>query len=220
MAYANPLKKLHVTSGYRTARRPSHSATDYRASIGTTLYAAIDGTVKTGSGHSRAGNWVEIHGDGEMAGYSHLSHRHVRPGQRVSAGDVIGNTGNTGNVTGPHLHFYVKLNGRYTNPHKWLGRKIKAQETVKQQRKSGGKTTEDWLSKAEIKRLQSGLRRIFPAYRWRVNVRRGRLIAVDGIDGPQTQAWVKAFQKAVSIKVDGIVGPVTKGKLANYGVKI
>jgi peptidoglycan hydrolase-like protein with peptidoglycan-binding domain len=222
MPYANPLKRLKITSGYRTWRRPTHSAVDYEATVGTPLYAIIDGTVKRGTGHTRAGSWIEIHGDGEMAGSSHLSAFSVSAGAKVRAGDRIGSTGNTGNTTGPHLHQYVKVFGKYVNPHTWLKRKIEAQRVVARQKKQspGVKTTSDWLTRAQIRKVQAGLRRVFPAYRWKVKVRRGRLIERDGLDGPQTQAWVGVFQKATGLEHDKVVGPNTIRELAKYGIHV
>lgn len=71
-----------------------------------------------------------------------------------------------------------------------------------------------------VGRLQAGLRKTFPAYAKSVSVKRGVLIEVDDIYGDQTDAWVKEFQRRVGIEDDGIVGPVTIGKLAAYGIKV
>ena len=64
---------------------------------------------------------------------------------------------------------------------------------------------------AAIRRLQSGMRRVFPSY---------AKLTVDGSFGPATEKAVKEFQKRVGIKVDGYVGPDTQSKLASYGVKV
>lgn len=218
MSYAKPLDNLTVTSGYRTARRPTHNGTDYRARVGTPLYAAMDGVVATGSGHRSAGTWVEIRNGNNVVGYSHMSSRTVRAGQRVKAGDRIGATGNTGNTSGPHLHFYVKVNGSFVNPHTWIAQMTRPKPAPKPSAPARAKTTSDWLTRAQIRKLQQGLRTKFPAYRRKVNVKRGQLIAVDGIDGPQTRAWVKEFQRRTGLKSDGIAGPATKAKAAQYGI--
>lgn len=69
----------------------------------------------------------------------------------------------------------------------------------------------------EVWVLQRFFRSTFPAYRDYVSVYRGRTIDIDGIYGTQTAAWVKEFQRRVGIGQDGVVGPVTRGQLRNYG---
>lgn len=72
------------------------------------------------------GNMVEVthedyNGKTLVTRYAHLSSILVKPGDKVNYGTQIGTTGDTGNVTGPHLHLEVILNGRRTNPMLWLG---------------------------------------------------------------------------------------------------
>ena len=218
MAYANPLESLTVTSGYRTRSRPNHNGTDFRASTGTPVYAAMAGVVATGSGHPNAGTWIEIRDGSNLVGYSHLSRRSVKAGQRVKAGQVIGHAGATGRAFGAHLHFYVKVAAKFVNPVTWLAQVTKPKPKPGAPAKSGGMTTADWLTKSQIRKLQAGLRRVFPSYRWSVKVRRGQLIAVDGVDGPQTQAWVGEFQKRTGLTPDKIAGPDVKRTAAKYGI--
>ncbi|TVP88656.1 MAG: DUF4124 domain-containing protein [Pseudomonadaceae bacterium] len=94
-------------------------AIDIAMPEGTPILAARDGMVvrirnhQRGRGDNPAGNFVRLlHDDGTMSVYLHLQHRSVkvREGQRVSAGTVIARSGNTGNSTGPHLHFVVQKN--------------------------------------------------------------------------------------------------------------
>jgi len=68
-----------------------------------------------------------------------------------------------------------------------------------------------------VTRVQQFLRQVFPAYRWSVNVERGVLIGVDGVFGPQTQAWVKEFQRRTNLEQDGVVGPLTFAQMRKYG---
>lgn len=70
-----------------------------------------------------------------------------------------------------------------------------------------------------VKNLQRFLVNVFPAYRHWVLVKPRVLLAVDGVFGPQTEAWVKEFQKRAGLKVDGIVGPQTVAALRRYGYK-
>jgi murein DD-endopeptidase MepM/ murein hydrolase activator NlpD len=94
-----------------------HSGVDYRAPIGTPVYAANAGTVKLAKSLFFSGNLVLIdHGLGLFTQYAHLSEIRVVPGQRVEKGEQIGLSGVTGRVNGPHLHWGVKLNGVNIDP--------------------------------------------------------------------------------------------------------
>ena len=96
-----------------------HQGVDLVAAPGTAIVAAGDGIVLGAAPNGRYGNWIEIEHDGNLATvYGHLSAfaPGIAPGVRVSQGDVIGFTGNTGRSTGPHLHFEVLTNGRPGNP--------------------------------------------------------------------------------------------------------
>lgn len=69
-----------------------------------------------------------------------------------------------------------------------------------------------------VSAVQSFLRRSFPAYKDSVSVKRGQLITVDGIAGPQYKAWVKEFQRRTGLVADGIVGPKTIAKMRQHGL--
>ena len=89
---------------------------DIAASVGTNVVAAASGTVITLAqlGNRSFGNYLEIqHDDGTKTLYAHLNSFNVRKGQRVNQGDVIGKSGKTGNVTGPHLHFEMENKDTY-----------------------------------------------------------------------------------------------------------
>lgn len=99
-----------------------HSGLDLAAPNGSPILAAADGVVVAASYESSMGNYIMInHGDGLYTIYMHASALYVSSGQEVSAGDQIGAVGSTGNSTGPHLHFSVRLNGSYVNPWSYLG---------------------------------------------------------------------------------------------------
>lgn len=68
-----------------------------------------------------------------------------------------------------------------------------------------------------VTHIQHFFRRVFPAYRLSVSVKRGQVITVDGDFGAQTEAWVKEFQKRSGLKSDGIVGPKTLAKMRTHG---
>lgn len=97
-----------------------HTGIDYRANVGTSVVSAKDGTVVIASESGWNGGYgryvVITHGDGMITYYAHLSDVRVNPGQRVSQGEVVGLSGNTGRSTGPHLHFELRVNGVARNP--------------------------------------------------------------------------------------------------------
>ena len=97
----------------------SRYAIDVAMPVGTPIVASRAGVVvktenrQSGRGRDPAGNFVRIlHNDGTMGVYLHLSQGsvQVREGQRVTEGVLLGRSGNTGNSTGPHLHFVVQRN--------------------------------------------------------------------------------------------------------------
>lgn len=86
-----------------------HSGQDFAVNIGTAVLAVHSGTVVTaGWGGAYGNNIVIKHGSGTYSQYGHLSKIKVRVGQRVGAGQRIGLSGNTGNSSGPHLHFEIR----------------------------------------------------------------------------------------------------------------
>ena len=96
--------------GYR------HGGQDYPAGVGTPLYAPHKGTVTMASLNGTAGNEVRIVDGGFQSRLMHLSRFAVKAGQRVTEGQLVGYSGNTGFTTGPHLHWGLSLNGKYVNP--------------------------------------------------------------------------------------------------------
>lgn len=100
-----------------------HMGTDFRAPEGTPVQAMRAGTVTHAGPYTEgAGRAVIIdHGDGTVSKYFHLSAENVRAGQRVSAGDVIGAVGDTGNSDGPHLHVEIEKDGAEVDPLTLIG---------------------------------------------------------------------------------------------------
>lgn len=99
-----------------------HNGVDLSADTGTEIYAAYKGTVVVSTYNSSAGNYIMIdHGSGLMTVYMHCSKLLVSVGETVSKGQTIGLVGSTGNSTGPHLHFSVRLNGSYVDPKPYIG---------------------------------------------------------------------------------------------------
>ena len=89
----------------------------FGGSYGATVVAAASGTVSVATYSSSYGNYVMIyHPDGTSTTYAHMSSLAVSAGQTVNQGDVVGYVGSTGNSTGPHLHFEVRVNGGTVDP--------------------------------------------------------------------------------------------------------
>ncbi len=116
-----------VTSefGYRkdpfTGKTKGHSGMDLAVPTGTSVRAALPGTVTISQYSSSYGYYVMIdHGGGLSTLYAHNSKLLVSVGQTVNVGDVISLSGSTGRSTGPHLHFEVRINGERTNPRSYL----------------------------------------------------------------------------------------------------
>jgi murein DD-endopeptidase MepM/ murein hydrolase activator NlpD len=94
-----------------------HQGLDIAAPTGTTVTAAAGGTVIMAQWYGGYGNYILIdHGGGYSTGYGHLSAIYVATGQTVQRGQAIGAVGSTGQSTGPHLHFEVRIAGKPVDP--------------------------------------------------------------------------------------------------------
>lgn len=128
-----PSRKIYITSGfgYRSAifkggpgDSEYHKGVDIRASIGDPVAASAGGIVRrviySGRGYGRM---VELqHPSGYRTLYGHLSSVFVKKNQRIGAGETLGYAGNTGNSTGPHLHYEVRRGSKELNPAGYLVR--------------------------------------------------------------------------------------------------
>lgn len=123
--FANPIPsgRYRFTSGFGYRQDPfgrgsrSHEGLDFSGAHGTDIHATADGVVVEAGWKNGYGQMVEIRHDfGLSTLYGHLSQIRVKPGQRVSRGDLIGDMGNTGRSTGTHLHYEVHVGGRPVNP--------------------------------------------------------------------------------------------------------
>lgn len=104
-------------------RSGAHTGLDIATASGTPIIATAGGTVKQASWCGSYGNLVVIsHGNGVETYYAHCSRILVSVGDTVNAGDTISLVGSTGNSTGPHLHFEVRINGKAMNPQNYLYR--------------------------------------------------------------------------------------------------
>ncbi|MEM6610550.1 MAG: M23 family metallopeptidase [Pseudomonadota bacterium] len=116
--FAFPIKSSYrFTSGFGMRWGRMHNGVDYAAPHGTPIYATADGVIKEAEWQSGYGRVVIIQHDfGMETRYGHLSRIRVKPGQRVSRGDRIGDMGNTGRSTGTHLHYEIRVGGKPVNP--------------------------------------------------------------------------------------------------------
>lgn len=99
-----------------------HEGVDIAAPVGTPVHAMSAGTVSYASAMGGYGNVVFLdHGGGLVTVYAHLSSIAVQAGARVGHRELIGQVGQSGSASGPHLHFEVWRNGRSTDPSVMLG---------------------------------------------------------------------------------------------------
>ncbi|MDE1949188.1 MAG: M23 family metallopeptidase, partial [Burkholderiales bacterium] len=120
---ASPVAFSRITSGFSMRYHPilhkwlMHEGVDYGAPTGTPVRTVGDGVVSFAGRENGYGNVIKIdHSKGRSTLYAHLSKIDVKKGQHVTEGEHIGDVGQTGWATGPHLHFEYHLNGVYTDP--------------------------------------------------------------------------------------------------------
>ena len=102
---------------FNEQERKPHSGLDIAADEGTPIKATAGGTVIDAGDFFFSGNMIYIdHGQGIISLYAHLSEITVKPGDIIEQGQIIGNVGQTGRVTGPHLHFAIFTNRALIDP--------------------------------------------------------------------------------------------------------
>jgi murein DD-endopeptidase MepM/ murein hydrolase activator NlpD len=98
-----------------------HAGVDISSQYGDAVRATADGVVTAVETRAGYGRLVVVdHGFGISTWYGHLSGFNTRPGERVKRGDVVGYVGVSGRVTGPHVHYEVRLYGAPVNPWRYL----------------------------------------------------------------------------------------------------
>lgn len=111
------LDSYRFTSGFGTRWGRLHAGLDFAAPVGTPIYATADGVVTEAGWSSGYGRLIKIRHDfGLETRYGHLNAIRVDVGQRVSRGERIGDMGNSGRSTGPHLHYEIRVGGEPINP--------------------------------------------------------------------------------------------------------
>ena len=119
--FMRPVSGGTITSKYGARSSGFHTGLDIAVPTGTPVYAAAAGTVVKAGWYGGYGYLVVIdHGNGYQTYYAHNSSLCVSAGQSVSKGQNISYSGSTGNSTGPHLHFEVRINGATQNPQSYI----------------------------------------------------------------------------------------------------
>ncbi|MCO4321471.1 M23 family metallopeptidase [Aliidiomarina quisquiliarum] len=125
-----PISTGWLASQYGIRRDPftgnptMHRGIDYAAAIGTVVAVTGAGIVTYAGRRSAYGNMVEVdHGAGLRTRYAHLDSYTVEVGEVVTRGQEIGQVGQTGRATGPHVHYEVLQNGRHLNPAEYVTRR-------------------------------------------------------------------------------------------------
>ena len=109
--------RIHPIYGYSKL----HTGMDIGASSGSAIVAANAGTVISSGWNGGYGKCIVVdHGGGVTTLYAHCSALYVSVGQSVTRGQQIAAVGSTGNSTGPHCHFEVRINGSYVNPYPYV----------------------------------------------------------------------------------------------------
>lgn len=165
----------------------SHTGVDIRKhDSDNRIFAGASGTVTRAEKIGTYGNAIYInHGNGYITRYAHLKSFNVKAGQRVSRGQVIAVKGNTGNSTGVHLHFEVRINGVAKNP---IGY-------------TKGFALKNGIVGSRVRLLQNRLNKL------------GHKLAVDSSFGPATEKAVRTFQSKYKLAVDGMYGPASEKKM-------
>lgn len=134
-----------VLSGFGTRKHPVfkedrvHAGMDFKADLGSKVYATADGLVQFAGNVSSNGRGISVHIDhlnGYVTRYAHLQRVAVRAGQRVKRGDVIGYSGNSGLTKGPHLYYEVLKGGQPLDPIDFFFNDLTPTELIEFRRKA------------------------------------------------------------------------------------
>ena len=110
-----------VKNGKIISKAKNHNGIDIGVPLGKEIVSTKEGIVSTAGWVSGFGNYVAInHPDGSFSEYGHCSVLTVTKGVKVNKGQTIALVGSTGNSTGPHLHFGLKINNNYVNPQDYV----------------------------------------------------------------------------------------------------
>ena len=116
---ALPIKNGKITTAYKKPGKHwkatgYHTGVDFAVPTGTPVLAVADGKIENANWGKSYGNQVVQKVDGGWVIYAHLNKVRCKPGQVVKKGSIVGEVGSTGNSTGPHLHFEMRDNIRWS----------------------------------------------------------------------------------------------------------
>jgi murein DD-endopeptidase MepM/ murein hydrolase activator NlpD len=115
---ALPIKNGKITTAYKKAgkmwSKGYHTGVDFAVPTGTPVLAVADGKIENANWGKSYGKQVVQKVAGGWVIYAHLNAVRCKPGQTVKAGDIVGEVGSTGNSSGPHLHFEMRDNIRWS----------------------------------------------------------------------------------------------------------
>jgi len=116
---------MNLTSGFGWRKHPVTGTKDFHSGVDLSakfepVYAIVDGRITAQGFHPILGNFIRLESEGLEIVYGHLSVTVVTDGQIVRSGDYLGLSGQTGRVTGPHLHLTIKFRGYPINPLRFL----------------------------------------------------------------------------------------------------
>ena len=120
---SRPTEGGYISSLFGEVRKPSiHKGIDIAKSLGADVNASLEGKViQAGYNNGGYGNLIVLeHSNNMKTYYAHLSNIYVNVGEMVKQGDIIGAIGSTGNSTGPHLHFELRINNEPVDPSKYI----------------------------------------------------------------------------------------------------
>ncbi len=122
ISFAYPVSSPVISSRFGQRWGRKHQGVDFSAPTGTNIYASAAGTITFAGWNSGGYGYLVIisHGNGVQTYYGHCSSILCSVGQTVSKGDLIAKVGSTGNSTGPHCHFEIRVNGVAYNPELYL----------------------------------------------------------------------------------------------------
>lgn len=119
-----PIKNYIQITSTIGDRAPKHEGIDFKTNVGTPVYATVDGVVSRTNWKTRYNGYcieIEAKGSPYVFKYLHLSEVNVEPGQKVTVGQQIATSGNTGKSTAPHLHYQINVGnkGKVVDPMKY-----------------------------------------------------------------------------------------------------
>jgi hypothetical protein len=226
-----PTNTKRVTSPFGWRRNPitgeaksKHNGIDIAKSGSRPILAAADGVVRRSYVSSSYGETImlehEINGDTWETVYAHMKKytRKFKEGDKVKQGDVIGQMGDTGNSTGQHLHFEIHKNGLWNmaksnavDPEQYLEKDLYPEEKLIVDGKWGFATTR--ALQVELGTVKDGI--LSDQSRNDIT----EALYGDTVEfgtGKKGSLVIKALQKLLKVKQDGLLGPVTIGELQSY----